>query len=166
MSKLTVALPTFTPTAAADAADLADNTHLTIRGGSSTQRVNVAEIYMGGQAAAHSPTILVFGRTSQIATGSLTAPRMAADDPAVAALSAPPLPYVAAATLKPQRSATLGMLLNLSFNAWGGIILWRPAQEADMSLLGNAASLGELSLNAFTGGTPGAMGGHIKIEPL
>jgi hypothetical protein len=33
-------------------------------------------------------------------------------------------------------------------------------------LLGNTASLGELSLNAFTGGSPGLIGSEILMEPL
>jgi hypothetical protein len=35
-----------------------------------------------------------------------------------------------------------------------------------VSYLGNTASLGELSLNAFTGGTPGALMSGITFETL
>jgi hypothetical protein len=47
-----------------------------------------------------------------------------------------------------------GHLLCFSFNVW---------EEVD--LVGNTASLGELSLSAFTGTTAGAIGGHLTYEP-
>jgi hypothetical protein len=61
---------------------------------------------------------------------------------------------------------TLG-LLNLSFNAFGGIVRWAaPDEHGVLRMLGNTASLGELSLSAYTGGTPGLMGAHIIYEPI
>ena len=88
----------------------------------------------------------------------------AAVDPATAALAAPAVSFVASTT-KPQRSATLG-LLNLSFNAFGGIVRWRAPYGEEIGLLGNTASFGEVSLSHYTGGTPGLMGAHIIYEPL
>ena len=91
--------------------------------------------------------------------------RLAALDPATAALAAPPVVFNTATT-KPQRSATLS-LLNLSFNAFGGIVRWVAAPGQELGMLGNtAALLGELSLSAFTGGTPGLMGSHFIFEPF
>jgi hypothetical protein len=71
------------------------------------------------------------------------------------------------ATTKPQRSSTLG-LLNLTFNAFGGIVKWFASNVPgkDISIVGNTASLGEAGLSCFTGGTVGAMGGHIIYEPM
>jgi hypothetical protein len=166
MARWSTVVPTWTPTATADTTNLVDNTHHTIQGGSSTQRGELREVYLGGQAGASSPTFMVLGRTSQVGTGTLGAARNAALDPATAALAAPPLPYITAATNKPQRSSTLGMLLNLSFNAFGGVIRWVNGPDEIISYLGNAASLGELSLNAFTGGTPGLLGSGIIFETL
>ncbi len=69
-------------------------------------------------------------------------------------------------TTKPQRSATLG-LLDLSFNAFGGIVRWVAYDQSEqLWILGNTASFGEISLSAFTGGSPGAIGAHIIYEPL
>lgn len=168
MARWATNVPTWTPTATADATDLANSTHHTIQGGSSTQRGELREVFLGGQAGASAPSIMVLGRTSQVGSGSLTGTtvRLAALDPATAALAAPPAAYVNAATNKPQRSATLGMLLNLSFNAFGGIVRWYMGPDETISYLGNTASLGELSLNAFTGGTPGLMGTNIVFETL
>ena len=87
-------------------------------------------------------------------------------DAATAALAAPPSTFNKAATNKPQRSATLGGLLNLSFNAFGGIVRWVAAPGEEISMVGNTASLGEVSLSAFTGGTAGLLGAHMIYEPL
>lgn len=166
MAKWSAVMPTWTPVAVADTTNMTDGGHHTIQGGSSTQRIRMCEISLQGQApSTSSPCILVFGRTSTVGA-TLTAGRLAALDPSTAALGAPPTSY-AASTTKPQRSSTLGMLLSLSFNAYGGLFRWRAGVEDEApSLLGNTASLGELSLNAFTGGSPGLIGSEILMEPL
>lgn len=167
MAKRSVSITTITPTATADTTNLVDATYpCIVQGGSSTQRVHLDEIFMGGQAAASAPTIMVLSRDSTVAaTNSLgTGQTDAALDPATAALAAPPLTGNTNTT-KPQRSATLH-LLNFSFNAFGGVVLWQAAPGQGPSVLGNTASLGEVSLSAFTGGTPGAMGAHVIYEPL
>jgi hypothetical protein len=164
MAKWSASVPTWTPVAVADTTAMTDAGHHTLQGGSTTQRIAVMELYMGGQAAASAPCIMQFGRTSTVGA-TLTAGRLAAIDPSTAALAAPPVAYQTSTT-KPQRSSTLGALLNLSFNAFGGVVRWLAAPGEEIVMLGNTASLGELSLNAFTGGTPGLMGSHIIFEPL
>jgi len=164
MARWATVVPTWTPTAVADTTNMTDNGHHTIQGGSSTQRGELREVYLGGQAGASSPTFMTLGRTSTVGA-TLTAARLAAIDPSSAALAAPALPYVASTT-KPQRSATLGMLLGLSFNAFGGIVRWVNGPDEIVSYLGNTASLGELSLNAFTGGTAGALMSNLVFETL
>ena len=85
--------------------------------------------------------------------------------PSTAALAAPPVSFVAAAT-GPQRSAvTSDAKLDLSLNAFGGVVRWLAQQGAEFSQLGNTASLGETILSAFTGGTVGAISAHIMYEP-
>lgn len=169
MAKRSVSHRTITPTATADATNLVDSTYpFALQGTSTTQKTNISEVFMGGQAAASAPTIMVLGRDSQIGTGSLTADTTlndAALSPATAALASPVTAYNKAATNKPQRSTTLGCLLNLSFNAFGGIVRWvAPDANSFISMVGNTASLGEMSLSAFTGGTAGLLGGHMIYE--
>ena len=170
MSKWSASHKTITPTATADATNLVDSTYpFAIQGGSSTQRINIFEFYLGGQAGASSPTFMVVGRDSQVGSGALTSDTnlMAqALDAATAALAAPPTVFNKAATNKPQRSTTLGGLLNLSFNAFGGIVRWVAAPGEEISMVGQTASLGEISLSAFTGGTAGLFGAHMVYEPL
>jgi hypothetical protein len=138
--------------------------HHTIQGGSTTQRGEVREIYLSGQAAASAPQYAVFGRNATVGT-TLTTARLAALDPATAALAAPPAVYTGATT-NPGRSATLGMLLGLGFNAFGGIVRWVNGPDEIISYLGNAASLGELSLNFFTGNTSAAIQSGLVFETL
>lgn len=170
MAKRSVSHKTITPTATADTTNLVDSTYpFAIQGGSATQRTNILEVYLGGQAGASSPTFMGLGRDSQIATGSLTSDTNLLDaalDAATAALAAPALTFNKAATNKPQRSASLGGLLNLAFNAFGGIVRWVAAPGEEISIVGNTASLGELSLSAFTGGTAGLLGAHMIYETL
>jgi hypothetical protein len=167
MAKRALGLTTFTPTATADTTNLVDATYFgIIQGGSSTQRINILEVFMGGQAGSSTPTFMLLSRDSTVAaTVSLgTGQTDAALDAATAALAAAPV-VGNTATTKPQRSSTLH-LLNLSFNAFGGIVRWVAAPGEEICTVGNTASLGEVSLSAFTGGTPGLMGGHVIYEPL
>lgn len=166
MAKRIVSITSVTPTATADTTSLVDATYVSvIQGGSTTQRVNISEIYVGGQATSSAPTIMILSRDSTVAvTAGSTTTTDAALDASTAALAAPPL-VGNAWTTKPQRSATLH-LTNISFNAFGGVVRWVAAPFEEISIVGNTASLGEVSFTAFTGGTTGALGAHLVYEPL
>jgi hypothetical protein len=134
-------------------------------GGTATQVMEIIEIYMGGQAGASSPSFMIFSRDSTVGATLValtTGQSNAALHTATAALAAPQQPFVSSTTL-PQRSATLG-LLNLSFNAFGGIVRWVAAPGESCWMLGSGAVTGEVSLSAYTGGTPGLMGSHWIYE--
>ena len=167
MAKRIVSTLTLTPTQTNDTTALADATYpFLLQGGSTTQRVNVLEIYLGGQAGSSTPTFMLLSRDTTIAvtnsngTGQTDAPL----DASTAALAAPALTGNTNTT-KPQRSAT-AHLLNLSFNAFGGIVRWVAAPGEEISIIGNTQPLGEVSLSAATGGTPGALGAHMIYEPF
>ena len=167
MAKRIVSVTTMTPTATGDTANLVDATYpFLFQGGSSTQRTNILEVYLGGQAGASTPTFMILGRDSTVATGTNTNGTGQTDaslDAATAALGAPVVTGNSNATTKPQRSSSLH-LLNLSFNAFGGIVRWVAAPGEEISIVGNTASLGEISLSAFTGGTAGLLGAHAIYE--
>lgn len=167
MALRSLSITTFTPTATADTVNLANLTHLSIQGSTATERNVINEIQMGGQASVTSPSILVFSRHSTIgATPTLgTGAKDAALDASSAAGTA--RGYTNAVTTFAQRSATLG-LLNLTFNAFGGIVKLFASNVPgkDIAIVGNTASLGEAGLSCFTGGTVGAMGGHIIYETM
>ena len=163
MARWSCNVPTWTPVAVADTTNFTDAGHMSLQGGSTTQRINVIEVFMGGQAGASTPTIMLLARHSTVGV-TLSVGRLAALDPATAALAAPMVVFNTSTT-KPQRSSTLS-LLNLSFNAFGGIVRWVYSPGEEVGLLGSTASLGEMGLSAFTGGTPGLMGSHMIIEPF
>jgi hypothetical protein len=155
-------IPNWTPVPVADTTNFTDAGHHTIQGGVGTQRNEVRKVEISGMAGVSSPMVLVLGRTSTVGA-TLTAGRLAATDGSAVLIANPPVSY-AVSTTKPQRSATLGMLANLGLNAYGGLLHWFPGAEQRLAAIGNAASLGELSLNAFTGGTAGAINSNIVIE--
>jgi hypothetical protein len=167
MSKRSMSMNTFTPTATADAATaLANGTYNgAIQGGSATQRINIIEVMLTGQAGASTPSIMLLARDSTVGvTLGATTTNDAPLDSAVAALAAPAL-VGNTWTTPPQRS-TSAKLLNLAFNAFGGIVRWVAAPGEEIVQAGNTASVGETSLSAFTGGTTGLMGSHVIYEPF
>jgi hypothetical protein len=91
--------------------------------------------------------------------------KLAALDPSTADLAAPPLAQDVGSTALPQRSSTL-YLLTLGFNAFGGIVRWVAAPGEEIGVLGNTASLGEVSLSHGSSGTPGLMASHIIFETI
>lgn len=166
MAKRSFVLATWTPVAVGDTANYTDNGYCALQGGGSTQRTKITSLYMGGQAVASAPSLMLLSRDSTVGatlTALTTGQSDAALDPATAALAAPVVPFTASTT-KPQRSATLKGF-NFSFNAFGGVVNWAAGDE-ELWLLGNTASFGEVSLSAYMGGTPGLLGSNIVYESL
>jgi hypothetical protein len=167
MAKWSFASEGFTPTAVLDTASFTDNGYMGLMGGSTTQRIEIFEVYIAGLAASSTPTPMVLSRDSTVQatpTALTTAQSNAALDPNTAALAAPQVAFTASTT-KPQRSATLAKLA-LGLNAFGGIVRWVASPGSELRILGNTASLGEASLSCYTGGTPGLVAAHILYEPL
>jgi hypothetical protein len=168
MARRSFAVESWTPTAVLDAANMTNSGFMAIQGGSSTQRLDIWEIFMGGAATTSAPTLMILGRDSTVGatiTALTTAQSDGPLDPATAALAAPPKSFVAATTV-PQRDATAGRL-TFPFNANGGVVRWYAGDEHGVfRMLGNTASFGETSLSAYSGGTPGLMAAHILYEPL
>jgi hypothetical protein len=163
MAKRSVAITTITPAAYANGVALVDATFpFMAQGGSSVQQSAISEIYMGGQATAQAATLMVLGTNSTAAaTNSLGAGQ--SDNPlhpATAALTNPVLTGNTNTT-DPQRGS---ILLNLSFNAFGGLVRWVAYPGEEVWIVGNALTLGSISVSAFTGGSPGALGGHMIYE--
>lgn len=154
-----------TPVAFADATNMVDSQYpFILLGGSATMRLNISEIFIGGEApAASSPTKFKLARDSTLAATVTagTCRNAAMDASATAPGTVPTFGHVA--TTKPQRSATLH-LLALSCNMYGGIARWQARHGEEINLVGNAVNTGEVSLSAFTGGTPGPCSGHCIYE--
>lgn len=146
-----------TLTAAADTANLVDSAYpLAIQGPNSTQLTVISEVKMDGLSTSSSPTYTLLSFDSQVGTGSLTKDATLNDTPlhgSTTALVSGSVPTVfnKAATNKPQRD-TAKHILPLAFNAFGGITRWLAAPGEEITMVGNVASFGEVSLSAFTGG--------------
>jgi hypothetical protein len=153
----------FTPTAVANTTNFTDSGYLALQGGSSTQRSNILEVYMGGLATSSAPCNMIVARDATVGA-TLSGGFLAALDPASAALAAPPVQFTISTT-KPGRSST-AYLLQPAFNAFGGVVRWVAAPGEEIGMLGNTASNGEISLSHGTSGTPGLMSAHFIFEPF
>lgn len=135
-----------------------------LQGGSSTMQLKINELQAGGEATAASAVqILVFGRDSTVGVTAITGVTNALQD---ATATAPGTLAVAgnSSTTKPQRSATLGHLIQHSFNAYGGLVRWQARQGEEITTIGNTASLGEVSYSPYTGSVAGPVSGHCLYE--
>ena len=128
-------------------------------------------VYMGGQAASTAPLIMLLGRDSTVVgtpTALSTPNSNGPTDATAGVLTAPAVGAITGGTqAQRSNSVTLGKL-NFTFNAFGGIVRVNYANTADrFGILGNTASLGEMSLSSFTGSTAAsAIGAHIIYETL
>jgi hypothetical protein len=162
MARYSLGFTSKTMAAVADAANFTDNGYATfLQGGSATMQLRVNEIYIGGEDTASTPTTMVFGRDSTVAATGISGNFNAALDgngtaPGTLAV------FGSVSTTKPQRSATLGRLLDLSLNTYGGISRWQARYGEEITIVGNTASLGEASLSSVTG--TGKISGHILYE--
>lgn len=161
---LSATFPTWLPVAVADTTAMTDTGHHTIQGGVAAQRSELRKVEVAGQAAASAPTFLFIGRTTTVGA-TLTSGRIAPNDGSSVLIATPPVSYNTSTT-KPTRSATLGMLANLGLNAYGGLLHWFPGPDQRIAMIGAATPTGELSLNAFTGGTPGNVSSTIVLETV
>lgn len=172
MSCFTFDVGTITPGGGtADGSSLTASTYMALQGGTTTQMNMTDEIYIGGQAASTAPLIMLYGRDSTVvATPTALAPPNSngPTHPSAGVITAPAVGAITGATQAIRsNSVSLGKK-NFTFNAFGGIVRANYANTQDrFGILGNTASLGELSLSSFTGSTAGAaVGAHIIYETL
>jgi hypothetical protein len=133
----------------------------------STAAVAVQEIYIGGEAPSSTVNELVVNRPTTAGTYTNT------QTPALLN------PYSAAATGWTARGAisgtvtastepvhSTGDVLNLTFNAYGGVVRWVAPPGAEIVTIGNVSSAqGELCLLTSRNGT-GVVSGHVIVEQL
>ena len=167
MGRRVFVVPTWSAVAVGDAANMVDQQHVSIKGGSSTQRSQLLEVYCGGLATSSAPSILQLARHSTVGATLTALAGPNSDEPldgAMADLAAPALPYWASTT-KPQADAN-AKLGTYAVNLFGGAVRkqWNPGEGPIIS--GNSASLGELGMNAFTGSTTGSLGTHYEYETI
>jgi len=161
MARYALSWTSVTAVAVADATNFTDAGYPTfLQGGSSTQRLNINEVYIGGEDAASNPTTMILARDSTVAATGISGGRNAMLDGSGTAPGTVAI-FGSTSTTKPQRSATLH-LLHLTLNTYGGISRWQARYGEEISVVGNTASLGEVSLSSITG--TGKTSGHILYE--
>lgn len=161
MARYSVSWATNTATAVADTTNFTDAGYPTfLQGGNSTQRLSVYEVYLGGEDTAATACTFIVARDSTVAATGISGNFLAALDGSTTAPGTLPV-YGSTSTTKPQRSSTLH-LLGLSFNTYGGIVRWVAAPGSEIAVVGNTASLGELSVSSKTGA--GKTSGHVLFE--
>ena len=172
MAKYSTGLNSFTPVGTADTTTMTTLTYLGLIGGAATQRTAISEIYMGGQATSSQAMWMVFARDStNAATPVAPAAAVGWNGPLDVNSTALASPVVAfnTATTGPSRATTATLArLNLSYNAFGGIVRWTAMDPTEWYIIyGTGTSAGEATLSAFTGsGASGVMGCHIIYETM
>ena len=145
---------------------------MAIKGGSTTQIIDVLEVLISGMASASTLGGFTLARVTALesaAGGSaLVAPASdGLENPSGTALSATVVPYTAATTSPTVNGVTTTAELNLSLNLFGGILRWNAAPTQQWWIVGNTAPGGESVLwnNGLGGGAAGLGNAHIMYEP-
>lgn len=148
---------------------LTTSQYMALKGGSSTQRIDIIEVLLAGFASSSAAAPMYLGHASVIeTTPTALATATASDGPmdsSAGALSSAPVSFIAAATQPTTTNNTTDPRLNLGLNFNGGIIRWVAAPGAQWTQLGNTATLGESYLAAGPSATSATFSGHIMYEP-
>src|SRR5215813_8109319 len=165
----TSAALTFTA-AAAGSAITTVSSYMALKGGSGTQTIDVLEVLVSGKATASTVAAMELARASTLETTLTTLAAPHSDGPAhpaTAALAAPALPFVTAATHPTPSNTVTDAKLNLALNLFGGIIRWNASPTQQWTMVGNTAPFGESVLwnSSTAGGSTGLADAHILYEP-
>lgn len=148
---------------------LTTSQYMALKGGSSTQLIDVLEVLISGFAGSSAPALFELSRVQTVETTPTALTVATGSDgpahPSTAALAAAPVSFIAASTQPTTSNAATDTRLNLGLNLFGGILRWVAAPGAGYSQIGNTAGLGESVLNTFTGSTSGTFSAHIMYEP-
>ncbi len=156
-------------TGIADTVALTNGTYIAVQGAAGTQRTNILEVFLQGEATASAVSLLTLAHDTVIGItpATLVTPNSSGTlDANAGALSAPVLVGISWTT-PPQRATTVTLpKIPFSINAFGGVIKWNPwAPNMSFTNLGNTQPLGECSLSAFTGSSASAVvSEHIIYE--
>jgi hypothetical protein len=142
--------------------------------GTSTQQSKISEVYMGGEAASSSTVAsMVLGRATTLAsTATAGAATSILTDITASAPATGPTAFTQWVTTTAPVVTSGASILNLSFNAYGGIVRWVSSPDQQITLLGTSAYTvgtqgagGEIILTQVAG-TAAQMSGHFLYEVL
>jgi hypothetical protein len=160
-------------TAATDATAVgaASTGFIAIKGGSTTQIIDLLEFVISGMA---SNSAIFGGRVSYstVLGGTPVTPPVLpnADGPMIVnatALASVVVAYTAATTGPTPNSASTLPRMSLALNAFGGIFRWNAAPTQQWTSIGNAINGGESVLynSSSSGGVTTVVNSHIIYEP-
>src|SRR5262249_50277428 len=143
-----------------------------IKGASATQFIDILEVKVSGSSTSSAVIGTTLARVSAVETGAQTALASPNSDgpnnPATAALAAPPQTFIVASTTQPTpSSAAADTKLDLTTNGFAGIVRENFAPTQQWSQVGNTATLGESILfnSSSANGTTGSFNALIIYEP-
>ena len=157
-----------TGTGTADNASLTTLQYMALQGGTSTQVNALDEVYIGGQAGSSSPVLFLLGRDSTVVGTPTALSTPNSNGPTGASAGVLTNAAVGAITGGTQairsNSVSLGKM-TFTINTYAGAMRCNYANTQDrFQILGNTASLGEMSLSAFTGSTSSSVSSHFIYE--
>jgi len=171
MSKRIFQVSSFTPAQQADGV-LSAGSYAAIKPGSATDIMKIGKMLLQGQASTSAVTATMLARSSTLGITPTALALPNSDGPAniqAITVTTAPIPFVAAGT-NPNRSPAVTIpRLNLSFNAFGGIIQWQtnPGSEEEWVSVGVATtSNSETVLSSANVGTAGLIGADWFYEVL
>jgi hypothetical protein len=167
MAKRSFANPSWTTAATANGSTLTASSYQAIGASTASTGLLVSEIYIGGQATSSMVQVLVFARDSTLGATLTTLADPVHDGPMnslTAAAQVGSLTFIAATTNPTRTVTTTSSVLNLSMNAFGGIVRWVAYPGEEWGIIGVTASISESSLSGTTGTAAGLVGSHIIYE--
>lgn len=153
----------WTPVNHADAATaLANNSYQALRTTTATNMARVVEVFIGGEATSSTVNRMAYRRCSTNAgTPVAVTPAPLSAMTAVASVAAG---YVTATTGPTIANLANGHLLNLAFNAFGGVIRWVAAPGEEIYNMGTTANNSESVLDSISG--TGLVSTHLIFEEI
>lgn len=153
----------------ADTSALTNNTYMAVQGAAGTQRTNILEVFIEGEATASAVSLLTLAHDTVIGitAAALVTPNSNGLLDANAGALAAPVVVGISWTTPPQRATTITLAkIPFTINTFGGVLKWNPWQpNMAFTNLGNTQPLGECSLSAFTGSSASAVvSAHIMYE--
>jgi len=171
MSKRIFQVSSFTPLQQADGV-LSAGSFAALKAGSTTDILKIGKVLLQGQASSSAVTATMLARSSTLAITPTALALPNSDAPvniAATAVSTAPVAMVAAATAPNRSPAVTIARLNLSFNAFGGIIQWQTNPGSDeewISVGSTTTSNSETVLSSANVGTAGLIGADIFYEVM
>lgn len=159
MAMFQTAVAGWTPVAHADgASSLADNSYHALRT-ETTSTMRIVEVFIGGEATSSTVNRMSLRRLSTNASTPTDQTCAALNPLSQAALAN----FYVAATTGPTIASTVH-LLNLAFNAFGGIIRWVAAPGEEIWATAATAPNGQVALDSISG--TGVVSTHVTFEEM